>query len=150
MARIAAIFRARECIYQLHDAIRHLTVEEVRDLHQDQDFRALLDAMRQEPNVEEEMPPTRYQRTKFTEMAHPLQHGALVIHTTSNGHQAIGVYNRNRGMLEFEGIGYNHPSGFCREVERRYGARRTFNTNGWEHCDVLVNGAWVGLSTMRY
>jgi len=96
---------------------------------------------------EQDHPPMARPRrgcTRFREMTHQLPHGTFVRHRTTNGQEAIGTYNEQRGVLEWQGQTFEYPSGFAK-------AHRGRPTNGWgmNVCHALLDGHWVSLHSLR-
>lgn len=91
-----------------------------------------------------QVPRPRRGCTRFGEMTHQLPDGTWVRHRMANGHQAIGIYNEQRGVLEWEGQAFEYPSGFTKAHSGR-------SINGWGQnvCHALLEGQWVSLHTLR-
>ena len=104
----------------------------------------LLDISVQVHPVDRQVPRPRRGCTRFGEMAHQLPNGTCVRHRMANGHQAIGFYTEQRGVLEWEGQAFQYPSGFTKAHSGR-------PINGWGQnvCQALLEGQWVSLHTLR-
>lgn len=141
MANIPNMMTVLVLLQQVSQVMTNLEMAELEQIAQqlNEMARQATEQLGRERDVE-----ARPRNTKFREMTHPLPHRTFVRHITTNRHEAIGIYNAERGVLEWEGQTFEYPSGFAKEHSRR-------PVNGWGQnvCHAFLNGHWVSLHTLR-
>jgi len=156
MANITNMMTVSVLLQQVRQIIPNLEMAELEQIAQQlnettQQATEQLENERATEQLENERDvEARPRNTPFRDMRHPLPHGTLVHHKTTNGHEAIGRYNAQMGVLEWEGQTFRYPSGFA-STHFSQVVHPNGRTNGWgiNVCRAFLNGEWVSLHLLR-
>ena len=146
MAEIPNMMMIRVLLHLMDQIIPNLDIAELEYLapRMNERTQRITEQLEREHQVE-----ARPRNTRFYEMTHRLPDGTLVRHKTTNGHEAIGRYNAQQGVLEWEGQTFRYPSGFAAAHVAQIDSNG--RTNGWGRnvCHAFLDGRWVSLHILR-
>ena len=87
-----------------------------------------------------------YKKTKLDCcMRNHFEDGQRIRHTISKNinDTRIGIYNKVKDEIHYEGQKYKSPSEFAKEHFKQKRPDRTPETNGWTACEYEVDGKWI-------
>ena len=84
-------------------------------------------------------------------MRNHFEDGQRIRHTISKiiNDTRIGIYNKVKDEIHYEGQKYKSPSGFASSHYKQKRPDRKPETNGWKNCEYEVDGKWIKIDTFR-
>jgi len=76
--------------------------------------------------------------------------GLKIRHKKTCKTEWIGVYNKEQGVIIYDGKSFTSPTGFVKEHYKKESDRKTKGGNGWEQCQAKnQNGEWRAIDELR-